>query len=84
MADSSAIIAFFLREEGWNELPKYIATTISVDHAVKEFYNAVWKAANTKRISMEEAPRVLAKTTLRETCSLRARKNTWIKPWKTG
>ncbi|MEM3648210.1 MAG: type II toxin-antitoxin system VapC family toxin [Thermoproteota archaeon] len=60
MADSSAIIAFFLREEGWNELSKYIATTISVDHAVKEFYNAVWKAVNTKRISMEEAPRVLA------------------------
>ncbi|MBO3754631.1 MAG: type II toxin-antitoxin system VapC family toxin [Candidatus Brockarchaeota archaeon] len=60
VADSSAIIAFFLREEGWGELSKYMATTTSIDHAVKEFYNAVWKAVNIKRISVEDAPRVLA------------------------
>ncbi|MEM2930737.1 MAG: type II toxin-antitoxin system VapC family toxin [Thermoproteota archaeon] len=60
VADSSALIAFFLREEGWSELSKYMATTISVDHAVKEFYNAVWKAVNIKRIGVEETPRVLA------------------------
>ncbi|MCX8183375.1 MAG: type II toxin-antitoxin system VapC family toxin [Crenarchaeota archaeon] len=60
VADSSAIIAFFLREEGWGELSKYMATTISVDHVVKEFYNSLWKAVNLKRISVEEAQRVLA------------------------
>ncbi|MGB9717136.1 MAG: type II toxin-antitoxin system VapC family toxin [Thermoproteota archaeon] len=60
VADSSAIIAFFLREEGWSELSKYMAATVSVDHTVKEFYNAVWKAVNLKRIGVEEASRVLA------------------------
>ncbi|MEM4229894.1 MAG: type II toxin-antitoxin system VapC family toxin [Thermoproteota archaeon] len=60
MADSSAIIAFFLREEGWAELSEHMAATMSVDHAVKEFYNAVWKAVNTKRISGEDATHVLA------------------------
>ncbi len=59
MADSSAIIAFFLREEGWTKLSKYMVTTISVDHVVKEFYNAVWKAVNIKRVNFEEVPRVL-------------------------
>lgn len=60
MADSSALIAFFLREEGWSELSKHMAATMSVDQAIKEFYNAVWKAVNIKRISVEEAPRVIA------------------------
>ncbi|MEM3573197.1 MAG: type II toxin-antitoxin system VapC family toxin, partial [Nitrososphaeria archaeon] len=60
MADSSAIVAFFLREEGWAELSKYMTITVSVDHVIKEFYNAVWKAVNIKRISVEEVPRVLA------------------------
>ncbi|MBO3800514.1 MAG: type II toxin-antitoxin system VapC family toxin [Candidatus Brockarchaeota archaeon] len=60
VADSSALIAFFLREEGWSEPSKYMAITVSVDHAIKEFYNALWKAVNLKRIGVEEAPRVLA------------------------
>ncbi|MEM2180598.1 MAG: type II toxin-antitoxin system VapC family toxin [Nitrososphaeria archaeon] len=60
VADSSAIVAFFLREEGWTELSKYMTMTVSVDHVIKEFYNAVWKAVNIKRISVEEVPRVLA------------------------
>jgi predicted nucleic acid-binding protein len=43
------LIAFFLREEGWNEFAKHMVRTVSLDHAVKEFYNAVWKAVSIKR-----------------------------------
>jgi predicted nucleic acid-binding protein len=41
VVDASAIIAFFLREEGWESLKPYMKQTMSVDHVVKEFYNAV-------------------------------------------
>lgn len=54
--DASALIAFFLREEGWSELAKYMIRTVSLDHAVKEFYNAVWRAVSiNKRMSSKEA-----------------------------
>jgi predicted nucleic acid-binding protein len=42
--DVSAIIAFFLREKGWENLRPYKKRGFSVDHVAKEFYNAVWKA----------------------------------------
>jgi predicted nucleic acid-binding protein len=44
VVDASAVIAFFLREEGWENLKPYMKRGFSVDHVVKEFYNAVWKA----------------------------------------
>lgn len=60
VVDASAIIAFFLREEGWMELSKYMVRTVSIDHVVKEFYNAVWKAVIVyRRMSVEEAYRVI-------------------------
>lgn len=59
--DASAIIAFFLKEEGWEDLAKYMKYTVSVGHAVKEFYNAVWKALTIhKRISREEAEDIIS------------------------
>jgi predicted nucleic acid-binding protein len=42
--DASALVAFFLREDGWETLKPYVKTGFSVDHVVKEFYNAVWRA----------------------------------------
>lgn len=49
VVDTFILIAFFLREEGWNEFAKHMVRTVSLDHAVKEFYNAVWKAVSIKR-----------------------------------
>ena len=58
--DASALIAFFLREEGWERLVNYMKIAMSVDHAVKEFYNAVWKAVYIKKfISFEEAIKII-------------------------
>ena len=42
--DASALVAFFLREEDWEDLKPYMKRCFSVDHVVKEFYNAVWRA----------------------------------------
>ena len=58
--DASALVAFFLREEGWETLKPYVKTGFSVDHVVKEFYNAVWRATYLlKTLDHESARRVL-------------------------
>ncbi len=58
--DASALIAFFLREEGWENLAKYLVRVVSIDHVVKEFYNAVWKATLLqKRITRDEAHTII-------------------------
>ena len=60
VVDASALVAFFLREEGWRELANYMARTISVDHVVKEFYNAVWKAYKLRRrITLSQAQQII-------------------------
>ncbi len=58
--DASAVIAFFLREEGWKDLARYMVRTVSVDHVVKEFYNAVWKATYLRnRLNRRQAEEAL-------------------------
>jgi predicted nucleic acid-binding protein len=58
--DAPAIIAFFLREEGWENLKPYMKRGFSVDHVVKEFYNAVWKAMYLlKTLDYESMQKVL-------------------------
>ena len=60
VVDASALIAFFLREEGWRDLAKYMVRTMSVDHVIKEFYNAVWKAVYMqKRIDVTRAREII-------------------------
>ncbi|MCD6368455.1 MAG: type II toxin-antitoxin system VapC family toxin [Thermoproteales archaeon] len=50
VVDASALTAFILREEGWEELAEYMVYTVSVDHVVKEVVNAIWKAAYLRRL----------------------------------
>jgi len=60
VVDASAVIAFFLREEGWENLKPYMKRGFSVDHVVKEFYNAVWKAMYLlKTLDYESMQKVL-------------------------
>ncbi len=60
VVDASILVAFFLRESGWRSLAKYLTRTISLDMAVKEFYNAVWKAVLVRKsLSVDEASRVI-------------------------
>jgi len=60
VVDSSALIAFFLREEGWRSIAKYMIQTISIDLALKEFYNALWKSVKIrKHISLDDVAKIL-------------------------
>ncbi|MEM0233335.1 MAG: type II toxin-antitoxin system VapC family toxin [Candidatus Nezhaarchaeales archaeon] len=49
VVDASALIAFLLREEGWRSIARYMVQTMSVDHVLKEFYNALWKSISVRR-----------------------------------
>ncbi len=54
--DASALAKFILKEDGWNEIAKYLkAGTLSVDHIVKEVANAVWRRFRQGETSLEEA-----------------------------
>lgn len=43
VVDASALAAFIRKEPGWERLADYLKDSISVDLAVKEASNAVWK-----------------------------------------
>ena len=56
MVDASAVVAFVLREEGWEALRGYLTRCMSVDHLVKEATNAIWKHSVLRGfMSLEEA-----------------------------
>jgi len=60
VVDASAVIAFFFREENWDKLKIYMKNTMSIDHVVKEFYNAIWKAVYLRRVlTIEDAERII-------------------------
>ena len=60
MVDASALAAFILKEEGWEELARYLRRCVSVDHVVKEVANAIWRAFYLrKRMSLDEARHAL-------------------------
>jgi predicted nucleic acid-binding protein len=54
--DTSVLVKFILKEEGWNKIADFLkAGTISVDLVIKETVNAIWKRVMRKEISLEEA-----------------------------
>ena len=42
--DASALASFILLEPGWDKLAPYMKEGLTVDHAIKEVLNAIWKA----------------------------------------
>ena len=56
VVDASALSAFILREEGWEELARYMVRSLSVDHVVKEVANTIWKASCVRKmLTVDEA-----------------------------
>ena len=43
VVDSSALAAFIRKEPGWERLVDYVKNSVSMDLAVKEVSNAIWK-----------------------------------------
>ena len=50
VVDASALSAFILREEEWEELARYMVRSLSVDHVVKEVANTIWKASCVRKV----------------------------------
>ena len=53
MVDASALAKYLLREEGWAEVSRYLRERrplYTVDHALKELANSVWKHARLRRL----------------------------------
>ena len=57
MVDASVLASVILCEPGYEELLDYIKHCYSVDQAVKEVSNAVWKYYVRKLISLDDARR---------------------------
>ncbi|AEM38423.1 PilT protein domain protein [Pyrolobus fumarii 1A] len=57
MVDASILARFILREEGWEKARDLLAssTAVTVDHALKEVLNAIWKAVRRGLIGHREA-----------------------------
>ena len=58
--DASTLAKFVLKEDGWREVAEYLkAGTLSVDHAVKEVANAIWRRFRQGTVTHEEAKTML-------------------------
>ena len=58
VADASIIAKLVLREEGWEKVAELLARedAVTVDHALKEVLNAIWKAYRLRHlITRDEA-----------------------------
>lgn len=53
VVDASALAKYLLREEGWEEVSRYVRTMrplYSLEHVLKEVTNAVWRDASTRKV----------------------------------
>jgi len=58
--DSSALVKYFSREEDWKKVEEEILKgTISLDLAIKEVANALWKKTLNKEIRLEDAEEIV-------------------------
>ena len=61
--DTTVMVAFILKEPGWEKLADVIVNAVTVDMAVKECMNAIWKAFRGNKIG-EESAKVKARALL--------------------
>ena len=54
VVDASLIGAFILKEEGWEDYAGMLENALTVDHAIKEVSNAVWKAYVRGHIGLDD------------------------------
>jgi len=61
VADSSALIKYLSREEGWPEVRRHLeGGSITLDLAFKEAFNAIWKRVVMDGLEEDYASKVLA------------------------
>jgi len=52
--DASLIGAFILKEDGWENFADILENALTIDHAIKEVSNAIWKAHIKGYIGLED------------------------------
>ena len=51
VADSSSLVKYLLREEGWQQIEQYLVQgVVTLDHSRKEVLNAIWKHHVVRRV----------------------------------
>ena len=70
--DSSALVKFFSREEGWKKVEEEILKgTVSLDISIKEVANALWKKALNKEVELGDAEEILRDLIKSETIKIK-------------
>ncbi|MEM2955783.1 MAG: type II toxin-antitoxin system VapC family toxin [Nitrososphaerales archaeon] len=65
--DSSALVKFFSREEGWDRVEEVILEGVmSFDLSIKEVVNALWKKVLNEEIEAKDAEEILKDLTKSE------------------
>jgi predicted nucleic acid-binding protein len=59
LIDSSALTKYAAKEEGWENVEKYLSSADSLGLALVETSNALWKKINKKEIELEKAVEIL-------------------------
>lgn len=60
--DSSALVKYVAREDGWEGVERYLvsARVVTLDLALKEVANALWKKILKEEVSIDVAIRILS------------------------
>lgn len=58
--DSSVVIKFFSKEPGWKKAKEHLtSSSITVELAIKELGNALWKKVRRNEIALDDAVEIL-------------------------
>lgn len=57
--DSSAIIKFFVKEPGWERARAHLTSAITIELALKELGNALWKKVRRNEMRLEDAVEIM-------------------------
>jgi len=55
VVDTTLIAAFVMKEPGWERLVDTLVNAVTLDMAIKECMNVIWKAYRNKKIDFENA-----------------------------
>ncbi len=58
--DSSVIVKCASKEEGWQKADSFLYDAVTIDLAIKELGNALWKKIGKNEIALEEAKEIIS------------------------
>ncbi len=85
VADSSALVKYFSREEGWEKVREMILKgLVSLPLSIKEVANALWKKALNGEIKIEDVEKILAGLCYSDTIKFENQERYLISAFKTA